>query len=64
MHLGFHVAKDGRVLDVAVLRGSGYVALDGAAAGMLRGARLPAFPEEIMEPELMVTVIIDYSLDR
>jgi periplasmic protein TonB len=38
----FTVAGDGRVSDVAVVKGSGYGALDNSALGMLRGATLPA----------------------
>ncbi|MGD9884668.1 MAG: TonB family protein, partial [Reyranella sp.] len=37
----FSVAADGRVTDVAIAAASGSSALDGAAAAMLRGARLP-----------------------
>jgi periplasmic protein TonB len=38
----FTVASDGRVSDVAVVKGSGYGALDNSALSMLQGATLPA----------------------
>jgi protein TonB len=37
----FTVAADGKVSDVAVVKGSGFAALDAAALSMLRGAALP-----------------------
>jgi protein TonB len=38
----FTVAPDGRVTEVALVKGSGWAALDASALGMLRGATLPA----------------------
>lgn len=38
----FTVGGDGRVLDVSLVKGSGYASLDNAAVAMLRGATLPA----------------------
>jgi protein TonB len=38
----FTVAGDGRVSDVAVVKGSGFGALDNSALVMLQGATLPA----------------------
>ena len=37
----FTVASDGRVSDVAVVKGSGFGALDASALAMLQGATLP-----------------------
>lgn len=37
----FTVAPDGRVTEVALVKGSGWAALDASALGMLRGATLP-----------------------
>ena len=64
VQLRFRVAKDGRVLDVAVLRGSGSPTLDDTAARMLRGSQLPPFPEEMTQAELSVSVSINYTLPK
>ena len=58
------VARDGRVLNVAVARGSGSGTLDGAAAAMLRNARVPPFPFSMPQAEVTVTVALRYMLER
>lgn len=60
----FTVDREGRVLAVALLRGSGSEALDGAAVAMLSGARVPPFPAEMPGAEQTVTVPIQYRLER
>ena len=60
----FTVIRDGTVLSVSVVRSSGIAALDDAAQAMLRGARLPPFPETMTQSQVNVTVPIAYSLGR
>ena len=60
----FTVASDGRVLNVALVQGSGFPALDEAAQAMLRGASLPPFPPGLAEREITATVPIRYQLER
>ncbi len=60
----FTVDREGRVLAVALLRGSGSAALDGAAVSMLSGARVPPFPGDMPGAAQTVTVPIQYRLER
>jgi periplasmic protein TonB len=60
----FVVARDGRVIDFAILRGSGSAILDDAARAMLADARLPAFPDGMPQETTSVTVQIRFDLER
>lgn len=60
--LRFKVDRWGRVLDYAVVSGTGYADLDAAAESMLRGATLPAFPTTMTMPQIEVTVTIRFDL--
>jgi periplasmic protein TonB len=59
----FTVDRDGRVLNVSLVRSSGSEVLDQAAQEMLRNARLPAFPSDILQAQQTVTISIHYRLD-
>jgi len=60
--LHFTVDRSGKVLGVALASGSGWPRLDDAAQAMLRGASLPAFPTEMGQERVTVTVQIRYRL--
>lgn len=62
MSIRFTVTRDGRVLTVAVLHGSGSNILDRAAEKLLNGAELPPFPPSMQGAEASVTVPIRYML--
>jgi protein TonB len=59
----FTVERDGRVRDVAIVRGSGSDLLDQAALAVLQEARLPPFPADMTLPQLSMTVPIHYRLE-
>jgi protein TonB len=60
----FVFERDGTVLDVQVLRGSGYESLDeDAVATFKRASPLPALPPEIEGDKLVRNVAINYSLN-
>ncbi len=61
--LRFTAARNGQVLEVNLVRGSGSEALDQAAQTLVRDARLPAFPEDMPMPRQSVTVPIRYRLE-
>lgn len=58
----FTVARDGRVLDVALARSSGSDVLDEAAVALVRGAHLPAFPADMAPGAVTLTLALDYSI--
>ena len=58
------VSRDGRVLNVVVVRSSGSDMLDAAATTLLRDARMPSFPDAMPQPSVTITVAIRYTLDR
>ena len=60
----FVVDREGHVVSVAVMQGSGHPSLDEAAIAMLRGARLPPFPPDMAQAMTTVTVPIRYRLER
>lgn len=60
--LRFTVTRDGRVLSVSLLRGSGVEILDRAAVKLLSGAQLPPFPADLPGHEATVTVPTRYLL--
>jgi protein TonB len=59
----FTVDREGHVLDVSLMHGSGTEALDQAAQELLRNARLPPFPADMKLPQQSVTVPIRYRLE-
>lgn len=60
----FTVGRDGQVLDVQVVRGSGSDLLDQAALSMFRGGRAPPFPTDMAQPQVTTTVSIRYRLQE
>ena len=60
----FTVNRDGQVSDVALVRGTGSALLDDAVLALLNKARLPAFPMDMTQQTITVTVQINYALQR
>jgi periplasmic protein TonB len=60
----FEVDRNGRVIDYAVTKSSGYPDLDASVEEMMRGATLPPFPAEMPQPRMQVSVTIRFSLRR
>ncbi len=60
----FTVTRDGQVVAVELVRGSGSPILDQAVRAMLDGARVPPFPPDMTHERITVTVQINYNLDR
>jgi periplasmic protein TonB len=60
----FTVMRDGSVSEVRLVQGSGVAVLDDAALAMLRGARVPVFPDDMADPTVTVSVPILYRLER
>jgi protein TonB len=60
--LRFRVARSGRVLSYAIVRSSGYPALDAAVEAMMRGAVMPPFPADMSAPDIEVTVAVRFAL--
>jgi protein TonB len=60
--LRFTVDRSGKVLDVALVSGSGSPRLDDAAQAMLRNASLPPFPAAMPQERITATVQIRYRL--
>jgi len=60
--LRFTVDRSGRVLEVALVSGSGSPRLDEAALAILHDATLPPFPAEMQQDRVTVTVQIKYRL--
>ena len=60
----FTVGRDGQVLDVQVVRGSGSDLLDQAALSMFRAGRAPPFPTDMAQPQVTTTVSIRYRLQE
>jgi periplasmic protein TonB len=58
----FTVERDGQVVAVQLVSGTGSAILDDAVERMLRGARLPAFPPGMEQTEVTVTVQIGYRM--
>ncbi len=62
--LRFAVERNGRVSQFAVVRSSGYPDLDAGLEDMMRGAVLPAFPADMPQSSITVSVTIRFSLER
>ena len=62
--LRFAVERSGRVTEFAVVRSSGYRDLDAGLEEMMRGAVLPAFPADMPQASISVSVTIRFSLEH
>jgi protein TonB len=60
--LRFRVDRSGRVLDYAILQGTGHPDLDAALDQMMRGATMPPFPADMTAAEVEVSVTIRFAL--
>jgi protein TonB len=60
----FTVDRDGRVLEVQLLSGTGSQLLDEAVEKLLRGGHLPPFPAGMDQAQVTVTLQIRYTLER
>ena len=60
----FTVARDGRVLDVELVSGTGSVLLDQAVERLLQGAQLPPFSPDMDQAQVTVTLQICYALEQ
>lgn len=58
----FTVDRSGRVLEFALVRGTGSASLDAAVERMLTRAQLPAFPAAMTQDRTTVTVQVRYAL--
>ncbi len=59
----FTVERDGHVVEVTIVRGSGSDMLDQAAMALLQNARLPPFPIDMTMPQQSMTVPLHYRLE-
>ena len=62
--LRFAVERNGRVSGFSIVKSTGYPDLDAAVADMMRGAVLPAFPADMPEGSVTVSVTIRFSLQQ
>jgi protein TonB len=62
--LRFRVDRSGRVLNYALLQGTGYPDLDAAIDSMMRGASLPPFPADMAATDVEVSVTVRFALAR
>ncbi len=62
--LRFRVARNGRVLDFAVVQSAGYPELDASLNRMMNGATMPAFTPDMTAAEIDVTLTIRFGLTR
>jgi protein TonB len=60
--LRFHVDRAGRVINYAVVQGTGYPDLDAAIDQVMRGASLPPFPGDMSALDVDVSVTIRFAL--
>lgn len=60
--LRFRVDRQGRVLGYSIVRSTGYAELDAAVAAMMRGARLPPFPQDMAVSEIEVSVPLRFTV--
>jgi protein TonB len=58
----FTVSRDGKVLDAELVQHGGSGLLEQAALAMLRGARAPAFPAQMAQQQVTITITIRYRL--
>jgi protein TonB len=59
----FTVDRNGQVVAVQLLSGTGSAILDEAVQRLLQGARVPAFPAGMDEPQVTVTLQLRYALE-
>lgn len=62
--LRFRVERSGRLLNYALIQGTGHPELDAAINQMMQGASLPPFPPDMAASVVEVSVAIRYSLAR
>lgn len=62
--LRFRVERSGRVLNYAIVQGTGYPDLDAAIDQMMRGAVLPPFPADMTANDVDVSVAVRFALAR
>ncbi len=62
--LHFSVERDGRVIEAAVVKSSGFADLDQGLEEMMRGAVLPPFPADMPQSRISVSVTIRFSLEH
>jgi len=62
--LRFRVERSGRLLDHALVQGTGYPDLDAAIDQMMRGAVLPPFPADMTASDIDVSVTVRFALSR
>jgi periplasmic protein TonB len=60
----FTVARDGQMLGVALVQGSGSEVLDAAALAIFQGAHAPPFPPDMAQTQLTVTTAVRFRLER
>jgi protein TonB len=60
----FTVARDGRVLNVKLVSGTGSMLLDQAVERLLQGAQLPPFSPDMDQAQVTVTLQIRYALEQ
>lgn len=58
----FTIGRDGQVLNAQVLQRNGAGSLEEAALSMFRGAHAPAFPVQMAQQEVTMTVTIRYRI--
>jgi periplasmic protein TonB len=58
----FTIDRSGRVVEAAIVAGSGSALLDEAALGLLRQGIFPAFPADMTQPRITITETMRYSL--
>jgi TonB family protein len=59
----FTVDREGRVLQLQLLSGTGSPLLDEAVERLLHGARLPPFPPGMDQAQVTVSLQIRYTLE-
>jgi protein TonB len=62
--LRFRVDRSGRVLNYAVVSGTGYPDLDASIDAMMRGATMPPFPGDMTASDVEVSVTVRFALTR
>jgi protein TonB len=62
--LRFRVERSGRLVNYAIVRGTGYADLDAALDQMMRGASLPPFPADMTASDVEFSVTVRFALAR
>ena len=64
MTVSFTVGHDGQVMEAHIAQRSGSDMLDQAALDMFHAARVPAFPSEMQQAQVTITVPVRYRLEQ